>query len=181
MAKTIKFGSFEPVILAPTVEEVKDIQESRGSARSQIDANDDDEGWTFVTRRKGGKMTPTKLAKASERSKMVRKSTKKQKPKVAKKKVTQAKRKRAFRQKSITLNEYMPEEFRDEGLVPMTCYHIDGDVENEDNIDKLAFEASQSSTTRINFSDENLLLGLLLIIGHFSLWDIFVSRMSIVF
>ena len=53
----------------------------------------------------------------------------------------------------------MPEEFRDESLVPMTCYHIDGDVENEDNIDKLAFEASQSSTTRINFSDEDLLLG----------------------
>ena len=53
----------------------------------------------------------------------------------------------------------MPEEFRDESLVPMTCYHIDGDVENEENIDKLTFEASQSSTTRINFSDENLLLG----------------------
>ena len=53
----------------------------------------------------------------------------------------------------------MPEEFRDESLVPMTYYHIDGDVENEDNIDKLAFEASQSSTTRINFSNEDLLLG----------------------
>ena len=53
----------------------------------------------------------------------------------------------------------MPKEFRDESLVPMTCYHIDGDVENEDNIDKLAFESSHSSTTRINFSDEDLLLG----------------------
>ena len=76
---------------------------------------------------------------------MVRQSTKKQKPNMAKKKVTQAKRKRAFRQKPrkpITLNEYMTEEFRDESLVPMTYYHIDGDVENEDNIDKLAFEAS---------------------------------------
>ena len=53
----------------------------------------------------------------------------------------------------------MLEEFRDESLVPMTCYHIDGDVENENNIDKLAFEASQSSTTRINFSNKDLLLG----------------------
>ena len=53
----------------------------------------------------------------------------------------------------------MPEEFRDESLVLMTCYHIDGDVDNEDNIDKLAFEVSQSSTTRINFSNEDLLLG----------------------
>ena len=76
--------------------------------------------------------------------------------------MTQAKRKRAFRQKlrkPITLNEYMLEEFRDESLVPMTFYHIDGDVENEDNIDKLTFEVSQSSTTRINFFDEDLLLG----------------------
>ena len=53
----------------------------------------------------------------------------------------------------------MPEEFRDESLMLMTCYHIDRDVENEDNIDKLAFEASHSSTTRINFADEDLLLG----------------------
>ena len=76
--------------------------------------------------------------------------------------MTQAKHKKAFKKKPrklITLNEYMPEEFRDESLVPMTCYHIDGDVENEDSIDKLAFEASQSSTTRIGFVDEDLLLG----------------------
>ena len=76
--------------------------------------------------------------------------------------MTQGKRKKAFRQKPrkpITLNEYMPEEIRDESLVPMTCYHIDGDVENKDNIDKLAFEASQLSTTMINFSNEDLLLG----------------------
>ena len=81
---------------------------------------------------------------------------------MTKKKVTQSKHKKAFKQKPrkpITLNEYMPEELRDESLVPMTCYHIDGDVENEDNIDKLVFEASQSSTTRINFFDEDLLLG----------------------
>ena len=81
---------------------------------------------------------------------------------MAKKKVTQVKQKRRYRQKPrkpITLNEYMLEEFKDESLVPMTCYHIDGDVENEDNIDKLAFEASQSSITRINFFDKDLLLG----------------------
>ena len=53
----------------------------------------------------------------------------------------------------------MPKEFRDESPVLMTYYHIDGDVENEDNIDKLAFKASQSSTTRISFVDEDLLLG----------------------
>ena len=50
-------------------------------------------------------------------------------------------------------------QFKDESPVLITCYHIDGDVENEDNIDKLAFEASQSSTTRISFDDEDLLLG----------------------
>ena len=43
VAKIIKFGSFEPVILAPTMEEVKDPQRSRGNARSQVDANDDNE------------------------------------------------------------------------------------------------------------------------------------------
>ena len=42
--KTIKFGSFEPVILASTMEEVKDPQGSGGNARSQVDANDDDKG-----------------------------------------------------------------------------------------------------------------------------------------
>ena len=71
---------------------------------------------------------------------MVTQSTKKPKPKVTKKKITQSKNKRAFRQKPrkpITLNEYMPEDFRDESPVLMTCYHIDEDVENEDNIDKL--------------------------------------------
>ena len=99
----------------------------------------------MVTHRRGGKKNPPKPAKALERSKMVRQSTKKPKPKVTKKKVTQSKHKRAFKQKlrkPITLNEYMLEEFRDESPVLMTCYHIDGDVENEDNIDKLAFEAS---------------------------------------
>ena len=74
---TIKFGSFELVILAPIMEEVKDHQGSGGNARSQIDANDDDEGWTLVTHRKGGKKTSTKPAKVLERSKMVRQSTKK--------------------------------------------------------------------------------------------------------
>ena len=53
----------------------------------------------------------------------------------------------------------MPEEFRDESLMLMISYHIDRDIENEDNIDKLAFEASQSSTIRISFADEDLLLG----------------------
>ena len=53
----------------------------------------------------------------------------------------------------------MPEEFKDESLMLITCYHIDGDVQNKDNIDKLAFEASQSSTIRISFADKDLLLG----------------------
>ena len=88
MVKTVKFGSFEPVILALTVEEVKDPQGSGGNIRSQVDANDDDEGWTLVTHRKGGKKTSTKPAKVLERSKMIRQSTKKPKPKVTKKKVT---------------------------------------------------------------------------------------------
>ena len=62
--KTIKFGSFKPVILAPTVEEVKDLQGNGGKARSQIDANDDDDaGWTLVTRQKSGKKTPIELVK----------------------------------------------------------------------------------------------------------------------
>ena len=53
----------------------------------------------------------------------------------------------------------MPKEFKDESPMLITCYHIDGNVENKDNIDTLTFEASQLSTTRINFSDEDLLLG----------------------
>ena len=53
----------------------------------------------------------------------------------------------------------MLEEFRDESRVLITCYHIEGDVENEDIIDKLAFEVSQSNITKISFVDEDLLLG----------------------
>ena len=123
MVKTIKFGSFEPIVLALTVEEVKNPQRSGGNAHSQINANDDDEGWTLVTRRRSGKKNSPKLAKTPARSKMIRQSTKKPKPKVTKKKVTQSKHKRAFRQKlmkPITLNEYMPKEFRDESPVLMT-------------------------------------------------------------
>ena len=92
-------------------------------------------------------MNPHKPVKTLERSKIVRQSNEKPKPKVTKKKVTQSKHNRAFRQKPITLNEYLLEKFKDESLVLMTCYHIDRDVENKDNIDKLAFEASQSNTT----------------------------------
>ena len=77
LVKTIKFGFFEPIVLVPTVEEVKNPQGSGGNARSQINANDDDEGWTLVTRRRSGKKNSPKLAKAPERSKMVRQSTKK--------------------------------------------------------------------------------------------------------
>ena len=50
LVKTIKFGSFEPIVLAPTVEKVKNPQESGGNSRFQIAINDDDEGWTLVTR-----------------------------------------------------------------------------------------------------------------------------------
>ena len=88
VVKTIKFGSFKHVILAPTMEVVKNPQGSGGNARSQIDVNDDDEGWTLITHRKGGKRTSTQPIKALERCKMVRKSIKKQKSKVVKKKVT---------------------------------------------------------------------------------------------
>ena len=72
LVKTIKFGFFEPIVLAPTVEEVKNPQGSGGNTRSQINANDDDEGWTLVIRRRSGKKNPPKLAKAPTRSKMVR-------------------------------------------------------------------------------------------------------------
>ena len=116
----------------------------------------------MVTFQKWRKKNPSKPEKTPERFKIVRQSNKKPKPKVTKKKVTQSKCKRAFRRKSrkpITLNEYMPKEFRDESLMLITCYHIDGDVQNKDNIDKLAFEASQSSTIRISFTDKDLLLG----------------------
>ena len=44
VVKTIKFGSFEPIILAPIVKKVKNPQGSGGNAFSQIDANEDDEG-----------------------------------------------------------------------------------------------------------------------------------------
>ena len=44
LVKTIKFGSIEPIILALTVEEVKNPQGSGGNSHSQIDVNDDDEG-----------------------------------------------------------------------------------------------------------------------------------------
>ena len=52
LVTTIKFGSFEPIILAPIVEEVKNPQGSGGNSHSQIDVNDDDKRWTLVTRRR---------------------------------------------------------------------------------------------------------------------------------
>ena len=44
LVKTIKFGSFKSIVLAPTVEEVKNLQGSGGNSCSQTDVNDDDEG-----------------------------------------------------------------------------------------------------------------------------------------
>ena len=44
------------------------------------------------------------------------------------------------------MNEYMTKDFRDESPVFITCYHIDEDVENEDNIDKLASRQLAGST-----------------------------------
>ena len=88
LVKTIKFRSFKPIVLASTVEKVKNPQRSGGNSCSQIDVNDDDEGWTSITRRRGGKKNLPKPAKASKRSKMVRQSTKKPKPKVTTKKIT---------------------------------------------------------------------------------------------
>ena len=46
-------------------------------------------------------------------------------------------------------------------MVVTTSYHIGGneEVENEEKIDKMAFEADHSCTKKIDFSDEDLLLG----------------------
>ena len=71
---------------------------------------------------------------------MVRQSTRE--PKVTKKKATQSKRKRAFRQKPrslITLNEYMPLQFKDKSLIPIPYYQIEKDGENDDNNDQVTF------------------------------------------
>lgn len=53
----------------------------------------------------------------------------------------------------------MPDQFRNEDLVFVSCYHINGEVEGEDKIDMVVFDASQSSVTKICFFDEDLLSG----------------------
>ena len=96
--------------MASTIEKVKNPQGSEGNSRSQIGVNDDDEGWTLVTRMRREKKILLNRKKMPKRSKIVKQSNKKPKPKMTKKKVTQSKCKRAFRQKPrkpITLNEYM--------------------------------------------------------------------------
>ena len=68
------------------------------------------------------------------------------------------------------MNEFMPKQFKCEDLFSMTCYHNDGDVENEGNINKVAFKTSRSSTTNISFFDEDLLLRSLHIIDPSLSW-----------
>ena len=60
----------------------------------------------------------------------------------------------------ITLNEFVPIQFREHNLVVTTSYHIGGneEVENEERVDKTAFEASHSYTKKIDFFDEHFLL-----------------------
>ena len=53
----------------------------------------------------------------------------------------------------------MSTQLRNEELVSIHYYHIDGYVENEDNIDTIAFETSHYGVTKINFFDKDLFLG----------------------
>lgn len=52
----------------------------------------------------------------------------------------------------------MPYSFKSKEVIFMPCYNTDRDGE-EDNGEKLAFEASHSSTTKITFIDKDLFLG----------------------
>ena len=47
-------------------------------------------------------------------------------------------------------------------LIPILYYQIEGNGENNDNIDQVAFQKGHSSVTKIHFFDEDLLLGFIL-------------------
>ena len=139
---------------------------------------DDDQGWTLVTRRKGKKkgkilqarppaplilrmkaidLLPFKDTKTSPKPKRPAKEKKKKsiKPSV-------------YAQKArtpITLNEFMPRQFRLSTEVPLTCYQVkkekesvigDTDVEIQTPSQNSSFH---SCATKITFSDDDLLLG----------------------
>ena len=57
----------------------------------------------------------------------------------------------------------MPIQFREQNLVVTTSYHIGGNekVENEEKVDKMAFEVGHSCAKKIDFSYEDLLWGML--------------------
>ena len=84
------------------------------------------------------------------------------KPKETKRKAIQSRHKNAFKKKlrkQITLNEYMPVKFKSKDVIPIPCYQIEEDGENDDNIDQVAFQARHSSIAKIHFFDKDILLG----------------------
>ena len=72
LSETIKFGSFDLILLIPIEKIMRNAQESGGNALSQIIPNQNDEGWILVIHQKGRKKNPLKLAKILARLKVVR-------------------------------------------------------------------------------------------------------------
>ena len=100
----------------------------------------DDDGWTLVTSQRSRKQNLPKPVKVPISAKMIGWQCKAPKPKMPLIKIGSSKHKNLTWRRSrrlVTLNEYMPIQFRNEDLLPMTCYNIDGDEEfkDEDNID----------------------------------------------
>ena len=172
MSMTIKFGSFDPVEVAihPTMKPISPKKTSSaaggmGLKNLQNEDLDQEEGWTLVTHRRSRKKNLPTLERPLQRMKCVKvaKGELKVNAQYRKKPPASRKREEPLMQKfrvPITLADFMPQQFYKQVPTLLSCHHANEQEEDvkEETVEEPT-ESVEAYTTKIAFSDEDLLLG----------------------
>ncbi|OMO51359.1 hypothetical protein COLO4_37705 [Corchorus olitorius] len=117
LTMAIKFGSFDPVILPVAPTKLVTSQQTGGSHFSETNEDEDNEGWTLITRHRAKKNHP-KCVKVLETQKKVHQLISKPKQTLVQRKKTPSEFHKASQQhvkRPITLNEFTPSQLKGNG------------------------------------------------------------------
>ncbi|OMP10123.1 hypothetical protein COLO4_04800 [Corchorus olitorius] len=115
LTMAIKFGLFDPIILPVASTKLATSQQTRGSHFSETNENEDNEGWTLVTRHKA-KKNHLKCVKVLETQKKAHQLISKPKQTLVQRKKTPSEFHKASQRhvkRPITLNEFMPSQLKE--------------------------------------------------------------------
>ncbi|OMO98935.1 hypothetical protein COLO4_13591 [Corchorus olitorius] len=115
LTMAIKFGSFDPIILPVASTKLATSQQTGGSHFSETNEDEDNEGWTLVTRHRAKKNHP-KCVKVLETQKKAHQLISKPKHQLVQRKKTPSEFHKASQKhvkRPITLNEFMPSQLRE--------------------------------------------------------------------